>query len=226
MFVRTSDTTSDVRPLFRDVPQGCRLSPTLWNLFMADFPLPPPSIKLCLYADDIQFFIARDEQKEAQAELQHYANQVLLWTRTWLLRLSIPKCAAMLFSRRKRAAPPLVLKIGNDTILTVSSFKFLGVLFDSRLYWYAHLRELETKIKRTGGLLKSLTAKRADLGLRSLLRIFSALVRSQIDYGVVVLSSLPKNRTKTLDVIQNGILRFLIGGFKSTPKHRNWHLTD
>lgn len=184
---------------------------------MADFPLPPPSIQLRLYADDIQFSITKDIQSEAQAELQRYANQVAAWTRTWHLRLSILKCAAMLFSRRKRVANPLVLKIGDDIIPTVSSFKFLGVIFDSRLYWYAHLRELESKIRRTGGLLKSLTTRRAGLGFRSLLRIFSALIRSQIDYGAVVLSSLPKHRTRNLDVIQNGLLRALVGGFKSTP---------
>jgi len=89
MFVRTNDTTSDVRSLSQGVPQGCRLSQTLWNLFMADFPLSPPSVILRLYADDIQFSTTKDNQKESQAELQKFANQILLWTKTWLLRLSV-----------------------------------------------------------------------------------------------------------------------------------------
>jgi hypothetical protein len=51
--VKIEDSLSTTRTINKGVPQGCVLSPILFNIMMADFPLPDPRTNLALFADDI-----------------------------------------------------------------------------------------------------------------------------------------------------------------------------
>jgi hypothetical protein len=43
------------------------------------------------------------------------------------------------------------------------------------------------------------------------------MIRSKLDYGAIVLTTIPKTKLKKLDTTQNKILRTILGCFKSTP---------
>jgi hypothetical protein len=51
--VKIEDSLSTTRTINKGVPQGCVLSPILFNIMMADFPLPDLRTNLALFADDI-----------------------------------------------------------------------------------------------------------------------------------------------------------------------------
>lgn len=67
--IRTNEFTSDERRLTKGVPQGCVLSPLLWNVMMADFPQPPPGCELSLFADDIGIYATVDDPEEAWSKV-------------------------------------------------------------------------------------------------------------------------------------------------------------
>ena len=51
-----------------------------------------------------------------------------------------------------------------------------------------------------------------------LLRLYTSLVRSKLDYGSIVYGSAPKSYIKMLDPVQNQALRICLGAFRTSPK--------
>ncbi|KZR99275.1 Uncharacterized protein APZ42_004918 [Daphnia magna] len=47
--------------------------------------------------------------------------------------------------------------------------------------------------------------------------MYKALVRSRIDYGIMVAGTSSQNRQRQLEAIQNGIMRIILGTPQSTP---------
>lgn len=66
-------------------------------------------------------------------------------------------------------------------------------------------------------MLKLLTFGKSTLNTKLLVRIYKATIRSKLDYGATVLSSIPKSKMNKLETTQNTILRNIIGALKSTP---------
>ena len=131
----------------------------------------------------------------------------------------------LVFSRKKEKLPDPVILLADNPIPVVPQFKFLGVYFDSRLTWNFHINHLVTSCTRLANMLKPLTFRKSGLNLNSLIRLYKALIRSKMEYGAVVLSGAANTLLKKLDVVQNAILRSLIGAFKSTPVPLlNWEL--
>ena len=59
------------------VVQGGVLSPALFNYHLADFPTPPPDIKLIKYANDITIYTSGPEVTDLINGLNIYLAQVL-----------------------------------------------------------------------------------------------------------------------------------------------------
>ena len=103
-------------------------------------------------------------------------------------------------------------------ITEVKHFKFLGLIFDSKLSWDKHIEEINTCLIRRGNILKSLTSKKTYLSTTLLLRVYKALIRSKLDYGAAALVNIPKSKIEILERTQNQLLRIILGCLKSTPK--------
>ena len=74
-------------------------------------------------------------------------------------------------------------------------------------------------------MIKPLAYRKSGLNLKSLTRLYKSLIRSRLDYGAVVLSGACATAAKKLDVVQNSILRSILGAFKCTPTALlNWEL--
>ena len=58
---------------------------------------------------------------------------------------------------------------------------------------------------------------KSTLNTGLLIRTYKALIRSKIDYGSIVLSSMNKSKLLKLEQTQNTILRNILGCLKSTP---------
>jgi len=214
--VRTTDCLSEIRRVWRGVPQGAVSSPLLYNVLMSDFPSPPPGCKVSLFADDVAIYCTAKSATEAEKILQEYLTIIEEWSAHWRLEFSVNKCVAVLFSKKKKQVKPLLFLNGYP-IEVVPSFKFLGVTFDSGLTWTPHITSVIQKIRRYYNIMKSLTTGRTILKLPLLTRIYKAIIRSKIDYGSIVLSELPPSRITGIDRAQNQILRIILGCTASTP---------
>ena len=216
MVVKTEDAISARRTLMTGVPQGCVLSPTLFNVMMADFPTRKEEVTTATFADDIEIHSSAKTTQAATATLQNYLKIVEKWIKKWKMKLSVSKCATLVFSRsHTRQIAHLVLN--NEPIPQVNSFKFLGVTFDSRLSWRSHIDSLINRLQKTANLFKILTSKHSCLQIPSLVRIYKALTRSKIDYGAAVLIGTSPSLKARVEAAQNSILRIILGAMISTP---------
>jgi ribonuclease HI len=215
--VKVENAISNSRTLHKGVPQGSVLSPLLFNIMMADIPQPGPRDKLSLFADDIVIYTTTPSKPEAQPILQRYLNRIEHWANTWKFKFSVAKCAIISFTRKRLIEIDPVIYLNGTRITLVNQYKYLGVILDSKLNWDAHSNHILHIINRKANLLKLLMSGKSTLNTGLLIRIYKALIRSKIDYGSIVLSSMNKSKLLKLEKSQNTILRNILVCLKFTP---------
>jgi hypothetical protein len=65
--------------------------------------------------------------------LQPFLYEIEDWAREWKLVFSIGKCASLTFSRLRSPQPTLKLNLMGSLIKEVKQYKFLGLIFYSKL---------------------------------------------------------------------------------------------
>ena len=73
--------TSSQRKFKTGVPQGDVLSPTLFNIYTADIPLPRTPVQVMVYADDITITSTHTSTSAAKKYIQLYLHKVFAWTK-------------------------------------------------------------------------------------------------------------------------------------------------
>ena len=89
---------SKQRTFHTGVPQGGVLSPTLFNLYLSDIPLPPPEVTLTTYADDITITSSHQDIQTTQNRIQPYLQEIYQWTVENNLTLNPEKTTSTLFT--------------------------------------------------------------------------------------------------------------------------------
>ena len=89
---------SKSRKVKTGVVQGGALSPALFNYYLADFPTPPPNIKLIKYADDITIYTSGPVVADLFNCLNIYLSQVLNYINIKKLTVSRAKSTVTLFT--------------------------------------------------------------------------------------------------------------------------------
>lgn len=76
--------------------------------------------------------------------MQGAITKVEMWANEWAFRLLITKTQIIHFSRQNRTNP-LFLKLYGRHLEQVKTLRFLGVWFDEKLTWKAHLGKMKCK---------------------------------------------------------------------------------
>ena len=130
-----SDRLNDAPPTTQNtpagLPQGAALSTSLFAIYTPDIPH-PSNTQLELYTDDTALFtqswrtdtIAR-RQMSPMNELHRYFNK-------WKIRMNVNKTDAILFTKRRPAAPPLS-QFQHSAIPCSPHIPYLGLVLDSKL---------------------------------------------------------------------------------------------
>ena len=210
--------TSKLRNIKTGVPQGGVLSPTLFNIYTADIPQPPPGTKLVTYADDITIMSSHRHPQTAQNQVQPYLDQIHDWTTNNQLTLNPNKTMTTLFTPDPAEySLTLDLKIDNTTLPTVRNPKILGLTFDPKLTYGQHIQTCTQNAKQSLKVIKALTTTTWGKSKETLLCTYKTITRPQLEYASTVWSPITsQTQTSKLQTIQNTALRTITGCTRDT----------
>lgn len=165
-------------------PQGSPLSPFLWNLIISELlnKQMPENTTIQALADDITLLIKGKSRSSLEKEAESALNIVYDWSIKNKLTFSNDKCEFINIGAEYKNRPP-VIKLGNKSMKRVTQMKTLGVIFDNKLSFIPHLKEVKKKvINITAGFLK-FSSIQGGMSPKQLRQIYIRSIERTIDYG-------------------------------------------
>jgi ribonuclease HI len=149
--------------------------------------------------------------------LQMCLNSIQTWADENGFRFSRSKTVCMHFCKLTSLHLDPELYLYGNQIPVVQETKFLGLIFDSKLNFKAHIKYLRDRGTKALNLLKVLAHTDWGADCATLLKLYRSHVRSKLDYGCVVYGSARESYLQPLDRIQNAALRVCLGAFRTSP---------
>ena len=106
--------------------------------------------------------------------------------------------------------------LNKQRISVVKEIKFLGIVFDSKLKFKAHILYLRNKCLKSLNL-KIIAHKDWGADQNTLLTLYRTLIHSKLDYVSFIYGSTRKYYLYQLNTIANQALRICTGAFRTSP---------
>ena len=153
-----------------------KLSPSLFNYYIADMPRPTPPIKRVCYADDITVWATGPKIPQLESNINSYLREVSIYLKDNSLLISTPKSTVTLFTPDKhqfQMHPDITLE---DTQLPLErSLKILGVIMDPSLSFHKYCNYVSDRIDKRNNILKALAGSSWGQDKETLLLTYNAL---------------------------------------------------
>ena len=215
--VKIGSEESESHEVENGTPQGSVISPTLFTIMINDiFENIPIGMGRSLFADDGALWKKGGNIDHLVKKLQEGIDQVEKWGAEWGFKFSVEKSKVMFFSK-KQISENKKLNLYGKNLERVNSFRFLGLIFDSRLTWREHVKRIVEKSKGVLNVMRCFAGLEWGADFTSLKYIYVALIRSRIEYGSVGYGSAAKTVLSQLDVIQARTLRICLGAMTTAP---------
>ena len=137
----------------------------------------PVFINNLFFADDV-VLVAR-----SQVGLQMLITKAERYAVRWKFKYNIDKCKVMVFGGEEEDRR--ICLLDGKELEEVERYKYLGVIFDERLNWKDHKKEILDKARRKAYLMFGFGISRG-LSTRSCVRLWEILVRPMLEYGAEV----------------------------------------
>ena len=203
-------TQSEWLPVTSGVPQGSVLGPLLFLLYINDI-ASGVSSTIRLFADDL--IIYRDISSENSHNLlQNDINVLFDWSQRWLMKFNSKKCNMVLLSKSKSLNKPNY-KLGNDNLLYIDSFTYLGITISSTLNWSEHVNSVYFKATRA---LNFITRNLSICDTKHKSLAYTSIVRPHLEYAAASWDPYQKNHIALLNKVPNRAARFCFNDYGYT----------
>ena len=187
------DRMSSMCAIEAGVPQGCVLSPILFNAYVNDVHPNPHSCMLhinhaqalvYLFADDmcvVPTMIGDAGVRYVQSTL----NALYDWSHVWKMRFSLSKSQCVVFSTLHKL-PRIVFRLGDHNLANVDSYKYLGVLFHARGSFQLHEDNLTIKLNHVKSLIMRLFSKNIIISPLIIRFLIKCVLLPSVTYAIAL----------------------------------------
>jgi len=201
MQVQVGSSRSKVVTLENGTPQGSVISPVLFLIMINDLTV-NTGVELSLFADDSATYKSGTNLDFILKKLQMSLDIISTWCDEWGFKISPTKSCGVIFTNKVKVKSKIKLEINGSPLKMENKVKFLGLIFDSKLTWSAHVDYIIGRCKSRINLMRCLSGTRFGASKRCLLTIYKVLIRSVLDYGAIAYDSASLAVKNKLDSIQ------------------------
>ena len=102
-------------------------------------------------------------------------------------------------------------------IPVIEENKFLGVVFDRKLSFIPHIKQLKLKCQKALNLLRVVAHTDWGTDRKVSLNLYRTIIRSKFDYDSIIYGSARKSYLEMLDPIHQQGLRLALGALRTSP---------
>ncbi len=180
--VLLNGTISEWEPMTSGVPQGSKLGPLLFLLYINDITNAISICELKLFADDCKLYFSCAPPFDF-SPLQNDLENIYKWAKNSQLQIAFGKSAVLHIGQSN---PKTVYALDNVPIPSVSFIKDLGFTITSDLKFHSHCNE----ICKSAYSISALIFKCFEIKTKTFLqKMFQTYVRPRLEYGTQVWNS-------------------------------------
>ena len=197
------------------VPQGSRLGPLLFIIFINDI-VENLESEILIFADDCSLLAKGEDPAQTAAQLNRDLLKISDWADRWKVKFNAAKTKDIIFSTKSlNNSPPTIFK--DDFIERVNTHRHLGVYLMSNLDWSYQINDICLKANRKLAVLRNVKMlKRKTLDL-----LYKIIVRSIIDYSLPIYSnSLKQKDLERLERVQYTAANIVTGALHYTSRQK------
>ena len=204
---------SEVQTILAGCPQGSKLGPLLFIIFINDI-LEDIESEVIIFADDTTILAAGKDPNETAAQLSRDIIKLNNWANKWKVTFNASKTKDIIFSIKTYPnTPPLIF--GNNEIERVTTHRHLGVILTSNLDWSKQVNDVCLRANRKLNILRSIKyLKRKTLDV-----LYKLTIRSVIDYGLpIYYNNLKQTEIRRLSQLQYRAGKVVTGAYHLTSQ--------
>ena len=206
---------SDILSVNSGVPQGSRLGPLLFIIYMNDI-INDIESDILIFADDTSLFASAVDPAETTAILNRDLTKIAIWADKWKITFNAKKSKDMIFSNKFLNNSPS-LNFNDKQIERVNSHKHLGLVLTSTLDWGSQVEQVCLKANRKLTVLRTVKF----LNKQTLDVSYKLTVRSIVDYALpIYCNSLRQTELRRFEDIQYKAAKLVTGALHLTSKEK------
>ena len=178
--VKVNSTLSDLQAISTGAPQGCVSSPFLFIIYTNELRNRHPNNYIIKFSDDTVILSLLEESSTIDLYRQELEG-VVRWCEEQNLILNVKKTKEIVFDPRSIGDHSPIL-IHEEKVEQVTSYKYLGIYFDSQLKWATQVDSVCSRINQRMHFLRRLRVH--GVATNIMLLFYRANMESVIRYGI------------------------------------------